>query len=213
MKETKSITVPTESIDLTSPQQLVEFATTLKKFIVEQKLYTTIQGKNYVHVEGWEFAGAATGVMPRITKVIDKSNDQEIKYKARVELVRLSTDMIVGSGEAICSNLEAGMRNKDGSSKAEYAIASMAQTRAIGKAYRNTLAWLMKMAGYEPTPAEEMTTQTNTTVEPNIDDRIKKAKSNEELSAILSSLPVKEKQAATALIVKRMEELKDAPAK
>jgi hypothetical protein len=32
----------------------------------------------------------------------------------------------------------------------------MAQTRAIGKAYRNILAWIIRAAGYEPTPAEEM---------------------------------------------------------
>ncbi len=32
----------------------------------------------------------------------------------------------------------------------------MAQTRAVGKAYRNILAWLMKAAGFEATPAEEM---------------------------------------------------------
>ncbi len=38
----------------------------------------------------------------------------------------------------------------------EYAILSMAQTRAVGKAFRNQLAWLMKAAGFEATPAEEM---------------------------------------------------------
>src|SRR6185369_14512327 len=38
----------------------------------------------------------------------------------------------------------------------EYAIASMAQTRAIGKGFRNLLGWLMKAAGVEATPAEEM---------------------------------------------------------
>ena len=32
----------------------------------------------------------------------------------------------------------------------------MAQTRAISKAYRNILAWIIRAAGYEPTPAEEM---------------------------------------------------------
>jgi hypothetical protein len=32
----------------------------------------------------------------------------------------------------------------------------MAQTRAIGKAYRNLIGWVMKMTGYESTPAEEM---------------------------------------------------------
>ena len=43
---------------------------------------------------------------------------------------------------------------------------SMAQTRAIGKAYRNCLAWIIRAAGYEPTPAEEMDYNTNTAVAP-----------------------------------------------
>lgn len=32
----------------------------------------------------------------------------------------------------------------------------MAQTRAVGKAYRMKIGWLLKVAGYETTPAEEM---------------------------------------------------------
>jgi hypothetical protein len=39
----------------------------------------------------------------------------------------------------------------------EYAILSMAQTRAIGKTYRNVIGFVMKTAGYEARPAEEMT--------------------------------------------------------
>ena len=42
----------------------------------------------------------------------------------------------------------------------EYAILSMAQTRAIGKAFRNLIGWVIKMAGYESTPAEEMSGKT-----------------------------------------------------
>lgn len=38
----------------------------------------------------------------------------------------------------------------------EFSIRSMAQTRATGKVYRLALSWIMKMAGFEPTPAEEM---------------------------------------------------------
>ena len=59
--------------------------------------------------------------------------------------------MILSKAEAICSN--------DEPSKASYApfsIYSMAQTRATGKAYRLALGWIMKLAGYESTPAEEM---------------------------------------------------------
>ena len=38
----------------------------------------------------------------------------------------------------------------------EFQIASMAQTRAVSKAFRLALSWVMTLAGYEPTPAEEM---------------------------------------------------------
>lgn len=37
-----------------------------------------------------------------------------------------------------------------------YQLASMAQTRACAKALRNVLSWVAVLAGYRPTPAEEM---------------------------------------------------------
>ena len=74
----------------------------------------------------------------------------EYKYRAEVSL-RDKEGKMVGYGVAICSNREAGKKNFD-----EYAVASMAQTRAVGKAYRMKIGWLLKVAGYETTPAEEM---------------------------------------------------------
>jgi hypothetical protein len=38
-----------------------------------------------------------------------------------------------------------------------FQLASMAQTRANAKALRNVLAWVAVLAGYKPTPAEELT--------------------------------------------------------
>jgi len=38
----------------------------------------------------------------------------------------------------------------------EFSIRSMCHTRTIGKAYRTTLSWVMKLAGFEPTPLEDM---------------------------------------------------------
>lgn len=145
----KQLIMPAKALNINSPQELGKFATTLKKFIVEQKLYTNIAGKNYVQVEGWQFAGASTGVFPVMREVFDVSKDNEIKYRAEVELVN-ANGQTLGYGVAICSNKEANKKTFD-----EYAIASMAQTRAVGKAYRNLFAWLMKVAGYEPLPAEE----------------------------------------------------------
>jgi hypothetical protein len=74
-----------------------------------------------------------------------------VKYQSKVSLLNLRDGQIVGGGFAVCSNKEQGKKFFQ-----EYAIASMAQTRAIGKAYRNLLAWIIRAAGYEPTPAEEM---------------------------------------------------------
>jgi hypothetical protein len=37
-----------------------------------------------------------------------------------------------------------------------FQLRSMAQTRACAKAYRNALSWVVVLAGYKPTPAEEL---------------------------------------------------------
>ena len=50
-----------------------------------------------------------------------------------------------------CSKTEAAFINKPLS-----ACESMAQTRATGKAFRQSFSWIMILAGYSPTPAEEV---------------------------------------------------------
>jgi hypothetical protein len=51
----------------------------------------------------------------------------------------------------VCSSDEPNWRGKP-----EFQLASMAQTRAAGKVLRLLLGWIVTLAGYEPTPAEEM---------------------------------------------------------
>lgn len=124
-------------------------ANVLKKHIVDNKLYTPISGKNYAHVEGWQFAGFLVGMYPVVDSVEDLSKASEMRWRATVKIYK--GEQMVGCGVAICSNKENKKKSFD-----EYAILSMAQTRAIGKAYRNMLGWVMKLAGYESTPSEEM---------------------------------------------------------
>ncbi|MEM9833182.1 MAG: hypothetical protein AAF944_21290 [Bacteroidota bacterium] len=146
-----------ESYDIANSYETMHLAQDLARFIKENKLFHHIQGKAYVNVEGWQYAGARLGILPVIDDLTNVSLDNsEIKYQAKVSLLNLKSQVnghaqTVGSGFAICSNRENGKRNYQ-----EFAIASMAQTRAIGKAYRNILAWIIRAAGYEPTPAEEM---------------------------------------------------------
>lgn len=86
---------------------------------------------------------------PKMVKLQEIEFD-EIAYKATVCLKTVGGDLI-SKAEAFCSNLEESKYKND-----EYAINSMAQTRATGKAFRIAFSWIMAMAGYEATPAEEM---------------------------------------------------------
>ena len=142
----------TENVSLANPQDVISFAGELKKLIIENRLFTNIKGKNYVNVEGWQIAGAFTGLYPIVESVENISEPPMVKYRAEVSL-RDKEGNKVGYGVAICSNREAGKTGFD-----EYAVASMAQTRAVGKAFRLKIGWLLKVAGYETTPAEEMDT-------------------------------------------------------
>ena len=151
-KETKVLKRPKiESYDIAKSDETLHLAVDLAKFIKENRLYQNIQGKEYVNVEGWQYAGSRLGILPVVEHVVNISTDDEIKYQAKVNLLDLRSQQVVGAGFAICSNREQGKKYYQ-----EFAIASMAQTRAIGKAYRNILAWIIRAAGYEPTPAEEM---------------------------------------------------------
>jgi hypothetical protein len=139
------------SYELINKDSMLQLASELSKLIKEKGLSSNIQGKQFVNVEGWQFAGASLGLMPIITSTQDLSNETTIKYMATCEVRNITTGSVVAVGIALCTNAEKTKRYFD-----EYAILSMAQTRAIGKAYRNLLAWLMKAAGFEATPAEEM---------------------------------------------------------
>jgi len=139
------------SYELINKDSMLKLSTELSQLIKEKGLSSNIQGKQFVNVEGWQFAGASLGLMPIITSTQDLSNETSIKYMATCEVRNITTGTVVATGIALCSNAEKTKRYFD-----EYAILSMAQTRAIGKAYRNLLAWLMKAAGFEATPAEEM---------------------------------------------------------
>jgi hypothetical protein len=154
-KEETTVPAPTrrkvESYDIAKSDETLQLATDVARFIRENKLFLHLQGKEYVNVEGWQYAGSRLGILPIVEELTNLSDGQEVKYQSRVRLLNLRNEQIVGSGFAICSNKEPGKKYFQ-----EFAVASMAQTRAIGKAYRNILAWLIRAAGYEPTPAEEM---------------------------------------------------------
>lgn len=137
-----------------SPTMIIEEATDianqLADIIKTKKLYKPIGAKSHVFVEGWTTLGALLGVFPYPESSVRLDREDEIAYEASV-IVRTLDGVEVSKGEAICSSKEANWRNSD-----EYAIKSMATTRATSKAMRIPLGWVMVLAGYSATPAEEM---------------------------------------------------------
>lgn len=112
----------------------------------------------YVTVEGWEVLGTFLGIVPVTTTIAEIKNDKGriVGYRARATLYQnpiIDNDEIVGG--RVIARAEA-QANKQGFQKDLFAIESMAQTRALGKAYRMGLGWVMKMAGFEGTFAEDM---------------------------------------------------------
>jgi len=161
-EEKKTIKKPSTELvapNISKPETLKAFSVELKRFIVSENLYTPIQGKNYVNVEGWQFAGASMGLVPVVESCDRLEREGEIAYRTTVNIFQ--GERVVSRGFAICSDKESKRKNAD-----EYVIASMAQTRAIGKAYRLLIGFLMKMAGYEATPSEEMQTESFGKAEP-----------------------------------------------
>lgn len=121
----------------------------LAPLVEKAKLYAMISGRKYVKVEGWNTMLSMLGIFPQV-EFCRKLDRPEIAYEARVVLKTIG-GQVVGAGEALCTSTERNWGNRD-----EFAIKSMAQTRATGKAARNGFSWIMSLAGYEATPAEEM---------------------------------------------------------
>lgn len=136
----------------TSPAQLVtratEAANALAAVIESRKLFSNIQGKRYVRCEGWTTLAAMMGVLPRETSVVEAP---EGTFTATVELVRMTDQAILTRASAECGSDEPTWKGRP-----RYARRSMALTRATAKACRIAFSWVMVLAGYEVTPAEEM---------------------------------------------------------
>lgn len=132
------------------PVEIIErasaVASALSEVLKQRGLTTKIGQKDHVQVEGWTLCGAMLGVFP----VVEWTRKLENGWEARVE-ARTKDGAVVGAAEAECLNTETRWKSAD-----DYAIRSMAQTRAISKALRAPLGFVVHLAGFAATPLEEM---------------------------------------------------------
>ena len=123
-------------------------AESLNDVIEKQNLAIPIgnNGKKYVTASGWNTLGFMMGLAPVTESVEEIKVGKLTGYKARVSIKR--GDTTLATAEAIA--------HKNNKQRDAFAVYSMSQTRAMGKAYRMCLSWIVEMAGYEATPYEEM---------------------------------------------------------
>lgn len=199
--------VQLKNLNMNSPEDMVKVAKEVARYVTSNALSVQIQGKPYVMVEGWQFTAGILGLVGMVEEVTNQSSYDEVifkwesfyqgknyakehktkhfKYMAKAVFKNPETGAVVGQGFALCTNEEKKKHTFD-----EFAIMSHAQTRAIGKAARMAFAFIIKAAGYQPTPAEEMDgvedekgTTVNTDVPKEIKVKIAQFKDQKELLA------------------------------
>lgn len=177
---------PTVALSTTDPTKFIESAAkqadALKRVIDSKHLSVRIGGgsKEHVLIDGWQTLMALNGVMPH-TVALTRSfcakdacvypgcPGGKLTVTVTTELRRVADQLVLTRVEAECSQHETRWAKAD-----HYAVTSMAQTRGIGKGARQLFGWVMALAGYDATPAEEMPETANATKPaPKADERPK----------------------------------------
>lgn len=120
--------------------------------VIDQKpRKVTIKGQTYLEYEDWQTVGQFYGYTTKTHGAVPVEINGIKGAKAQADLIDFRSGLIVGGAEAYCLADEENWQHKPW-----FQLASMAQTRAGSKALRNRLAWVVVLAGYAGTPAEEM---------------------------------------------------------
>jgi hypothetical protein len=137
-----------------SPKQITNFGTRAAQQlvdIVKQNSWAVkIQNNDYLRFEAWQTVGRFFGytVKTQETKFVEYGEVSGFESKS---IVLDAEGKEIGGAEAVCLNDEKNWKDKP-----LYSLKSMAQTRSAAKALRQILAWVVVLAGYKPTPVEEI---------------------------------------------------------
>lgn len=132
-------------------QHLRAAAAAFRELTAGLDLFTEVRrgGQQHLTVEGYQVAGLLVG----ITAVVTGAEATADGWRATAEARRLTDGQVVGAATALCTRQEQRWSRAD-----EYALCSMASTRAQSRALRSVVAPLVKLAdpAISTTAAEEM---------------------------------------------------------
>lgn len=168
--------------DVDEPIQIDKGATL--HVVKRRKTFSKRNGEKYTKVT----TILATTDQKQAEQTIIEGDEYFVKpyyeFKCTAHIKSLATGKVVGHGYAICSNAEAAKVDFDA-----FAVASMAQTRASGKGFRNLLGYVMNAAGYQPTPAEEMEpTDTPTDEKPTVVSELMTGEQRTEIEQLMQTI-------------------------
>lgn len=126
-------------------------AIALMNVVQSKKRGVRINGETYLEYEDWQTLGRFYSMTPVVKATREVTYGEARGWEATAEVLLVPTNQVISSAEAMCLDDEARWSNKP-----SFQLRSMAQTRACAKALRNVLAWVVVLAGYRPTPAEEV---------------------------------------------------------
>lgn len=145
-------------------------AKALKDVISKKRNPVIFNGEQYLEFEDWQTVAKFYGVTARVVTTEYVEIGGAKGFLARAEAILISTGVVISGAESMCLNDEDkwtsrakyeypnGVKTKVGEVPVPmFQLRSMAQTRACAKCLRNVLAWVVVLAGYKPSVAEEMT--------------------------------------------------------
>lgn len=142
--------------------------------VVELKKNPVIFNKEqYIEFEDWQTVAKFYGITARVTNTTFVDYGGVHGFEAGADAIG-PDGRVLSHAESLCLNDEDnwstrakyeyvnGSRKKVGDAPVPlFQLKSMAQTRACAKVLRNILAWVVVLAGYKPSVAEEMTGNEN----------------------------------------------------
>lgn len=162
---------PSEIDVLANPQLIIDNAIKVAKILKQvvdnskKKSIIVVNNNEYLMFSAWQTISQFYGFTAQTewTKKVEKDG-RFMGYEAKAVLVNLRSGQTYPGAEASCL---ANEQNWGG--KPEFTLKSMAQTRACSKTLANKFRWVAVLAGYEGTPAEEMTAEVASAIYPSDD--------------------------------------------
>ncbi len=150
--------MPPAPHELVPPKEVMRYAQDAAREIVDiarsKNFIANVGGREYPMTECMTLIGNMTGHTVKIEwcRMVPAEWGIGDGWEARAVVIDKRTGIEVAAAESMCLRSEKSWKSRD-----EFAVRSMAQTRASGKALRLALGYVVTLAGWEALPAEEIT--------------------------------------------------------